>query len=39
MILYGVLALCMMTMFLALKGERYRDRVNQAMHHNFLDDD
>jgi NNP family nitrate/nitrite transporter-like MFS transporter len=39
MILYGVLALCMMAMFLALKSERYQERVHAALEHNFLDDD
>lgn len=36
MILYGVLALCMMAMFLALKSERYQERVASAQHDNFL---
>ena len=39
MILYGVLAACMMAMFLALKSERYQERVNEALSHNFLEDD
>ena len=37
MILYGVLALCMMAMFLALKSERYQERVAMSLQDNFLD--
>lgn len=37
MILYGVLAACMITMFLALKSDRFQQRVLEAQRHNFLD--
>ncbi len=39
MILYGVLAACMIAMYLGLKADRYQQRVDEAMNHNFLDDD
>ncbi len=39
MVLYAVLACCMVVMFLALKADRFRQRVASAYAHNFLDDD
>ncbi len=39
MLLYGVLAVCMLTMFLALKKDRYERRLQDALNHNFLEDD
>lgn len=39
MILYGLLAACMIAMYLGLKADRYQQRVNEALSHNFLDDD
>ncbi len=38
MLLYGVLALCMTTMFFANKSDRLRQRIRHAQTHNFLDD-
>jgi len=38
MILYGVLALCMIVMFLGLKLDRYNKRLDEALSHNFLED-
>jgi NNP family nitrate/nitrite transporter-like MFS transporter len=37
MLLYGVLALCMIVMFFANKTDRFRDRLREASQHNFLD--
>jgi len=37
MILYGVLALCMLAMHLAIKRERYYRRIADATHSNFLE--
>ncbi len=39
MLLYGVLAICMLTMFLALKKDRYQRRLQDALNQNFLEDD
>ena len=39
MILYGVLACCMMVMFLAIKTTRFNQRVEHASTHNFLEHD
>ena len=39
MVLYGVLAACMIVMFLALKTDRFNQRVHHATTHNFLDYD
>ena len=39
MLLYGVLAICMLLMHLAIKRERYNERIVQAKQHNFLDMD
>jgi NNP family nitrate/nitrite transporter-like MFS transporter len=39
MVLYGVLACCMIAMFLALKADRFRRRVHYATAHNFLEQD
>jgi len=39
MILYGVLATCMLLMHFAIKRERYNERIVQATQHNFLDMD
>ena len=39
MILYGVLAMCMVVMFLAQKSDRHRQRVMHAENYNFLDFD
>jgi len=39
MLLYGVLAVCMLLMHLAIKRERYRSRVLDAQQHNFLEQD
>jgi len=38
MLLYGVLAICMITMFIANKTDRFKRRVQWAQNHNFLDD-
>ena len=38
MLLYGVLALCMTTMFFANKSDRLRQRIQHAQTHNFLDE-
>lgn len=37
MLLYGVLAACMLLMHLAIKRERYNRRVLEAQSHNFLE--
>jgi NNP family nitrate/nitrite transporter-like MFS transporter len=37
MILYGVLAACMLLMHLAIKRERYNQRVDDATRVNFLE--
>ncbi len=39
MLLYGVLAFCMIVMFFANKADRLRDRIHHAEQHNFLHDD
>jgi NNP family nitrate/nitrite transporter-like MFS transporter len=39
MILYGVLTLCMIVMFMGLKSDRYNKRLDEALSHNFLEDD
>ncbi len=39
MLLYGVLALCMTTMFFANKADRLRQRINHAQEHNFLEEE
>lgn len=39
MILYGLLAACMMVMYLGVKADRYHQRVEEAIAHNFLEDD
>ncbi|MEQ3657811.1 MAG: MFS transporter [Glaciecola sp.] len=39
MLLYGVLALCMLLMHLAIKRERYQQRVVEAKEYNFLERD
>ncbi|WP_371194661.1 nitrate/nitrite transporter [Glaciecola sp. SC05] len=39
MLLYGVLACCMFLMFLAIKRERYQQRVFRAKQQNFLEMD
>ena len=39
MLLYGVLALCMLTMYFAIKTERHRQRVKDAFDNNFLEQD
>ncbi len=37
MLLYGVLAVCMLLMHFAIKRERYHQRVRDAQQHNFLE--
>ncbi|PCK02996.1 MAG: MFS transporter [Alteromonadaceae bacterium] len=37
MVLYGVLAICMVAMFFALKAERLRQRIDYANRNNFLE--
>ncbi|MEH8021132.1 MFS transporter [Rheinheimera metallidurans] len=39
MILYGVLALCMITMFFANQAARYQYKLHRAREHNFLLDE
>lgn len=39
MMLYGVLAACMMVMYFALKAQRYQRRLKEASSYNFLEDD
>jgi len=39
MILYGVLALCMMAMYLALQAEREQQSLKKAIESNFLEQD
>lgn len=39
MLLYAVLATCMIVMFFANKKDRFRERVQAAQQYNFLDDD
>ncbi|WP_395345510.1 MFS transporter [Ningiella sp. W23] len=39
MLLYGVLAVCMLLMHFAIKRERYNQRVINAQQHNFLEMD
>lgn len=38
MLLYGVLALCMIVMHFANKADRFERRLRSAQEHNFLDD-
>ncbi len=39
MVLYGVLAVCMVVMFLANKADRFQRRLAEARQHNFLEDE
>ncbi len=39
MLLYAVLAVCMMLMYFAVRAERYQRRLNEAASYNFLEDD
>ena len=39
MLLYGVLALCMMAMYLALQAERQQKLLKEAIENNFLEQD
>ncbi|XOV79893.1 MAG: nitrate/nitrite transporter [Aestuariibacter sp.] len=39
MLLYGVLAFCMLLMHFAIKRERYQQRLQHAQNHNFLHED
>ncbi|WP_105169729.1 MFS transporter [Pseudoalteromonas sp. T1lg23B] len=39
MLLYGVLAICMMAMYFAIRSERYRRKLKEAASYNFLEDD
>jgi len=39
MLLYGVLACCMVAMFFANKADRFRHRLEDARSHNFLQED
>ena len=39
MVLYGVLALCMMAMYLAIQAEEHQKRIVEAKRYNFLEDD
>lgn len=39
MLLYGVLAFCMMTMFFAVKADHHSKRVQYAVENNFLEQD
>ncbi len=39
MLLYGVLAACMIAMYLANKADRQQQRLRQALDHNFLEND
>lgn len=39
MVLYGVLALCMVVMFFANKADRFQQRLRFAQSHNFLEQD
>lgn len=39
MLLYGVLALCMMAMYLALQAERQQKSLKEAIKNNFLEQD
>jgi len=39
MVLYSVLACCMIVMFLSLKADRFKRRVHYATTHNFLESD
>ncbi len=39
MLLYGVLAICMLVMHFAIKRERYNQRVSDAARFNFLEQD
>ncbi|WP_348273006.1 MFS transporter [Shewanella aestuarii] len=39
MVLYGVLALCMMAMYLAIQAEEHQKRIVEAKKYNFLEDD
>jgi len=39
MLLYGVLAVCMIAMYLAIQAERFQVRLAEANRYNFLEDD
>tara|TARA_R110002050_G_scaffold83866_7_gene179194 strand:+ start:32973 stop:34271 length:1299 start_codon:yes stop_codon:yes gene_type:complete len=39
MVLYGVLALCMITMYFAIQAEAHQKRITEATKYNFLEDD
>lgn len=39
MLLYGVLAICMILLHFAVKHERYNERINEAIAENFLERD
>ena len=39
MLLYGVLAICMMAMYFAIRAERYHRKLQEAASYNFLEDD
>ena len=39
MLLYGVLAVCMMAMYFDLRTERYHRKLKEAASYNFLEDD
>jgi MFS transporter, NNP family, nitrate/nitrite transporter len=39
MVLYSVLALCMMAMYFAVQAERHQKRILEAKRYNFLEDD
>ncbi|MGD9661300.1 MAG: nitrate/nitrite transporter [Porticoccaceae bacterium] len=39
MLLYGVLAVCMIAMYLAIQAERFQARLAEANRYNFLEDD
>jgi len=39
MLLYGVLAVCMIAMYLAIQAESFQARLAEANRYNFLEDD
>ncbi|MCW3173924.1 MFS transporter [Shewanella subflava] len=39
MVLYGILALCMMAMYMAIQAETHQKRIAEAKKYNFLEDD
>ncbi|MCF7500828.1 MULTISPECIES: nitrate/nitrite transporter [unclassified Pseudoalteromonas] len=39
MLLYAVLAVCMMLMYFAIKAEKFRRRLSEAAQYNFLEDE